>query len=40
MEAVAGDLSSLQSLGQLMVEQDIAQLAIRVDLENLHERGP
>ncbi len=37
METVAGDFSSLQSLGQLMSEEDIAQLAIAVALENLHE---
>lgn len=40
MEAVAGDLGSLQSFGQLVVEEDVAQFAIGVNLENLHERGP
>ncbi len=35
METVAGDLSSLQSLGQLTSEDDIAQLAIGVALANL-----
>lgn len=40
MEAVAGDLGSLQFLGQLMGEEYVAQLAIGVDLKNLHGRVP
>lgn len=37
MEGIAGDLGFLQSLGQLMGEENVAQLAIRVDLQLLHE---
>lgn len=40
MESVARDLSSPQSLGQLTSEEDIAQLAIAVDLYIVHERSP
>lgn len=40
MEAEAGDLGALQSLSQLMGEEDVTQLAVTVGLSNSQERGP
>lgn len=40
MEGKAGDLGSLQFLGELMSEEDIAEFAIRVVLEGLPEGRP
>lgn len=36
VEAVAGGLGSLKSFGQLVGEEDVAQLAVAVELENIH----
>lgn len=37
VESVAGDLGSLQSLGQLVVKENVAQFAVTVDLEDTYE---
>lgn len=40
VQRVAGDPGPLQSLGQFMGEQNVAQLTVRVNLESPHERCP
>lgn len=37
MEAVTGHIGSLQLLRKLVCEQDVAQLAVRIDLKDVNE---
>lgn len=40
MNTVAGDVSAFQSLGQFVSEQDIAEFAVAVGLEELPAVSP
>lgn len=40
MNTVAGDISALQSFGQFMSEQDVAEFAVAVGLEELPAVSP
>ena len=40
VEGVTRDLGALQSLGELVGEEDVAQLAVRINLKNIPKRRP
>jgi len=40
VQGVTGDFGSLQSLGQFMGEEDVAQFAMSINLEAFHKGFP